>query len=366
MTAKGERVDERRPVTCVSIYMSPHGVVIVLRRIAVLVAASLIAVAAVASSAPRRQLRTGTPLAVAAALAKPEGDTTQWIEMRDVDLRIGDDEAIRVAQLRGQVRPTTSGTIAMLDDPGSYRIRVTSGSVALTGPDLAALLNDYVFAYKGSPLRDIKARTEGTELVLSGIMHKGVDLPFEMTSTLSLDPDGRIRSHPTRMKILGVNGTALLHAFGLRLDKVLDVSGSRGASVQGDDLLLEPTRIIPPPTIEGRLASIRVEGDRVVQTFVRTPDDSAAAARFTPDSAAHHYIYFRGGQLRFGKLTMHDTDLLIVDANQRDPFDLYMAKYNDQLVAGYSKNLPNYGLRVSMPDYASVRARTPTVARRSE
>jgi hypothetical protein len=277
--------------------------------------------------------------------------------MRNVNLHVDDVHVLRIRSLRGEVEAMTPGKIPFLDDPASYRIRVTHGVVGLTGNDLAGLLNGYVFAYRGSPLRNIKARIEGTQVVLSGIMHKGVDLPFEMTATMSLDPDGRIRSHPTRMRILGVNGSALLHALGLRLDKVLDLKGSRGASVSGDDLLLEPTRIIPPPAIAGRLASIGVEGDQIVQTFVATSDDSIASPMFRPDSAARHYIYFRGGKLRFGKLMMTDTDLLIVDADQTNPFDMYMVKYNEQLVAGQTKNLPNLGLRVSMPDYANVKAR---------
>ena len=185
-------------------------------------------------------------------------------------------------------------------------------------------------------------------------MHKGVDLSFEMTSVLSLEPDGRIRSHPLKMKMLGINGEKLLHALGLNLDKILDLSGSRGASVNGDDLLLDPVKMIPPPTIQGRLASVRVERDHISQTFVRTADDSVFTTRVRPDSSVHHYVYFRGGQLRFGKLLMTDTDLLIGDADESDPFDLYMAKYNTQLVAGTTYNLPNLGLRVSMPDYNDV------------
>jgi hypothetical protein len=308
------------------------------------------------------------PQAGARAAAHESGatvpDSALWIEMRDVNLHVDEDHVLRIRTLRGQVESVTAGAVAVLDDPATFRIRVTSGVVGLTGPDLAGLLNGYVFAYRGSPLRNIKARTSGSQVVLSGIMHKGVDLPFEMTATMSLDPDGRIRTHPTRMRILSVNGAALLHALGLHLDKVLNLSGSRGASVAGDDLLLEPTKIIPPPAIAGRLASIRVEGDQIVQTFVQTTDDDAAAAIFHPDSAAHHFIYFRGGQLRFGKLTMTDTDLLIVDADQSDPFDMYMAKYNVQLVAGHTNNLPNYGLRVSMPDYARVKAQPALVAER--
>jgi hypothetical protein len=40
---------------------------------------------------------------------------------------------------------------------------------------------------------------------------------------------------------------------------------------------------------------------------------------------------------------------------------MYMAKYNEQLVAGNTKNLPNLGLRVSMPDYSSLTAKVSAV-----
>jgi hypothetical protein len=287
----------------------------------------------------------------------PAPDTTLWVTMRGVNLHIDDQHVMQVRELRGQVTPTVSGTVPLLDDPSSFRIRVTSGTVDLNGADLAALLNGYVFAYKGAPIRDLSARVEGSTVVFKGIMHKGVDLPFEMASELSLEPDGRIRSHPRTMKMLGINGAKLLHALGLHLDRILDLSGSRGASVSGDDLLLDPLKLIPPPAIQGRLSSVRVENGHVSQTFARTADDSMFTNRIRVDSSAHNYLYFRGGQLRFGKLLMTDTDLLIADADESDPLDLYMAKYNTQLVAGSTRNLPNLGLRVAMPDYNDVTTR---------
>jgi hypothetical protein len=154
-----------------------------------------------------------------------------------------------------------------------------------------------------------------------------------------------------KTRILGADGRKLLAALGLHLDRLIDLSGARGASVKGDDLFLEPTRILPPPLITGRLRSIRVEGNLLVQEFARLPDDTVFDGSARPDTTAANYIDFRGGRLRFGRLTMANTDLQIVDADSRDPFDLYLARYNRQLVAGTSRTLPNLGLRVIMPDY---------------
>jgi hypothetical protein len=276
-----------------------------------------------------------------------------WIEMRNVLLHIDDRGLIRIERLRGQV-VTDSGTPAILDDARSFRIRVTRGTTRMNGDDLASLLNSVVFAYKGAPLKKLTARMEGNAVVLSGTMHKGVDLPFSITATPTLEPDGRVRMHPTRTRILGINGAALMKALGLELDDLLDLKKSRGAVVDGNDILLEPTEILPPPAIEARLESIRVVGTELVQTFVTTPLDSIFHRYVRPDSAQPNFVYFRGGRLRFGKLEMIDTDLQIVDADQHDPFDLYLAKYNRQLVAGTSRNLETYGLRVEMPDFADL------------
>jgi hypothetical protein len=48
---------------------------------------------------------------------------------------------------------------------------------------------------------------------------------------------------------------------------------------------------------------------------------------------------------------MSDTDLELVDMDPKDPFDFSVDGWNAQLVAGYSKTLPNRGLKAFMPDY---------------
>jgi hypothetical protein len=166
-----------------------------------------------------------------------------------------------------------------------------------------------------------------------------------------LQADGRIRLHPNKLTIFGINGLALLHALKLHMADLMDLSKARGVSASGDDLFLEPLAIIPPPLVTGRLAAVMIEGPYLVQDFAKTADDTLFGTFVRPDSGSRNYIYFRGGQLRFGKLTMTDTDLLIHDADERDPFDLDFPEYNRQLTAGHTKNLPDMGLRTWMVDY---------------
>ena len=281
-------------------------------------------------------------------------DSLLWIEIRNVTMHLDERATIRVRRLRGQVRSTSDGQPAILDDRNSFSIHVTSGTVGLTGEDLSTLLNTFVFAYKGAPLKDLRARPQDGQVSLNGTMHKGVDLGFDITAAMSLTPEGMIRLQPTDVRILGINGLKLLHAIGLELDDLLDLSGSRGATVKGDDIYLDAAKILPPPAIAGTLASASVAGNEVVIEFQVTPADSVFASYVLPDSTTPNFVYFRGAQLRFGKLLMDDTDLHIADADPSDPFDLNLEEYAKQLVAGTSRTLPNMGLRVDMPDYDSV------------
>jgi hypothetical protein len=48
---------------------------------------------------------------------------------------------------------------------------------------------------------------------------------------------------------------------------------------------------------------------------------------------------------------MTETDLELVDDDPKDPFDFSVDRWNEQLVAGYSKITPGRGLKAHMPDY---------------
>jgi hypothetical protein len=51
---------------------------------------------------------------------------------------------------------------------------------------------------------------------------------------------------------------------------------------------------------------------------------------------------------------MTDTDLVIEDAEPKDPFDFWLDRYNDQLVGGGSGNTRDHGLIVEMPDFSKL------------
>lgn len=139
-----------------------------------------------------------------------------------------------------------------------------------------------------------------------------------------------------------------MKTLGTTLESMLKMPIDRGVSAEGNDLLLDPNRVLPPPKVDLRLVEVHVEGDELIQVF----EDG----RHTPELPFPHpneknTMYFHGGTLRMGKLLMVDADMQVVDTDPSDPFDFFIDRYNEQLVAGFSRNQPNYGLLVFMRDY---------------
>jgi hypothetical protein len=295
-----------------------------------------------ADSAEERATRAPSVASMTRASAGP----TQ-VEMRNVNFYIGPEVILRIRQLRGSMRSRVGGPI-LFDDPKSFIIRLASAEVALTSEDLTTLLGKYVFAYPGSPLKDLKIRIGNGQIVQTGKMKKGAWLPFEIRANVGVTPDGRIRIHPVHTRVLGMNGGAIMKVLGLHLSSVLNLRGAKGAIIDGNDIIIDPALALPPPAIEGHLSGVRIEGDEMIQTF--GVERSTLPTLEIPDRGARNFMFYRGDTLRFGKLLMLDADMQIVDLDPKDPFEFDLSRYNDQLVPGYSKTLRDLGLEVFMKD----------------
>ncbi|HEY2431523.1 MAG TPA: hypothetical protein VGI12_02545 [Vicinamibacterales bacterium] len=289
-----------------------------------------------------------TKMLIAAAvlsLMAPDPTGGVGIDMRNVHLRVAADAALDINWLHGTLRPTRPGQIPVFDDPSSFDMAIEDAELSIDAASLTALVN-HAFAFKGSNLSDLTVSFEGPYIVQHGKLSKGVTVPFTVTASVSVTPEGLLRIHPEKMKTAGVPASGLMHLFGIELDNLVHQNPARGIRIEKDDLLLDSGKMLPPPATSGHLVGAAVRDNHLMQTFGR-------GAALRPKSGGN-YIWFRGGTIRFGKLTMSDADLQLIDQQQADPFDFYSAKYDAQLVAGYSKNTPQHGLRTYMPDYRRV------------
>jgi hypothetical protein len=265
------------------------------------------------------------------------------VDFQNVDFHVASGVVMQVRRLQGALLATHHEAPPSFDDLASYALQVEAGEIAMTPASLSALLNTQVFAYDGAPISNVEISIEDGRLVQKGTLHKGLDVPFTIVAAVSVTRDGRIRLHPESVRTIGIPAGGLMKLFGLELDDLIKSNQSRGFEIVEDDFLLTPDRLLSQPRVVGHLTAIRVEPTRIVEIFGSRP---AAGS----DGVAKNYMYYRGGDLRFGKLTMHDADLRLVDADPRDPFDFSPAQYAKQLTAGYSKSLANGGLRTFMPD----------------
>ena len=298
--------------------------------------------------------------------AAPAGDsigprigttTPTRVSFRNVDFHIEEGVLLRIRRLDGEMHSLKHGVVD-LDDKQSYVTAVDTGEVALAGADLTNLMNRHVLAYRGAPIKHLRVDIHDNQVRQRGTLHKGVDIPFDINATASATEDGQIRLHPTRIRIFGVDGAALMRALGINLEKMIDFSKATGIAVHGNDLFLEPLRILPPPAITGKIVSVRVDGDHLVQVFGRPAgaDTMMRAALEPPEPLARNYMFYRGGTLHFGKLFMADAEMQVIDLDPSDPFDFDNDRYQRQLIAGSSRTLPSLGLAVYMPDAAKLRA----------
>ncbi|HEU5249477.1 MAG TPA: hypothetical protein VFW15_05770 [Thermoanaerobaculia bacterium] len=266
--------------------------------------------------------------------------------MRNVHFRVDEAVVLEIRSLSGSLISTHPGETPVFDDKASFYLKIRSAEIAMNSASLANLMNRYVFADPDSPLKKISINIEGDQIRQKAKLGR-VGVPIEMTGKLDVTPEGRIRLHPTAIKLMHMPVRGLMSLFKLKLGKLIDLKKARGVETSGNDIVMDPGRMLPPPRIEGRISTVRMEPDRLVQFF---GEDRPSTGR-----GASNFMHYRGGTLRFGKLTMHDADLKIVDQAPKDPFDFFLDHYKDQLVAGYSKTTPSLGLEVFMPDFAALR-----------
>ena len=280
------------------------------------------------------------------AAVQKETAQTQ-VEMVNVDIHLDPVLILHIHHLSGQFLPTRKGQPPAFDDKLSYIVAIDSAEVGVSAASMSHALNTYVFDAPDAPLKNLTLSIQGDQIKQTGTMKKGIGIAFEMIGVMSATPEGNIRIHPTQVKAAHVPVKGLMKLFGLDMAKMINTRKTKGVSVEGNDIILDPAQMLPPPKMRGHITAVSVQGDEIVQTF-------GTARKMPGKPGGGNYMWYRGGVLRFGKLTMTDTDMKLIDADPTDAFDFFPDHYQDQLVAGYSKNTRAGGLLVYMPDYNKI------------
>jgi hypothetical protein len=277
--------------------------------------------------------------------AQEKTDAAVRAQMHNVKYRLSDNVAVQINSLNGALVPTSGNEFPVLDDKSSFRIHIDSAEIAIGPTDIANLLNSYVFARANSPLSGISVAIVNGRLQVKGKLRDKGDIPFETQAVMTPMPDGRIRLHSEKIKALHVPVKGLMDAFGIGVDDMIKSGKVPGVQADENDLILDLQQMLPPPHIDGKVTSVRVERNSIIQTFGGTGTAPA------PKLQSGNYMAFRGHRLRCGKLTMDDADVVLYDLNPDDPMDFSLDHYKDQLAAGYTKISTSFQVRVFLKDF---------------
>jgi len=273
------------------------------------------------------------------------------VQMRNIMYHYADNIAVHIRRLSGELVPQ-KGAMPVFDDKNSFTLRLTAAEMAITSDAMANVLNQYVFASNDAPIKDVSLSIDKGKLKIKGKLHKKGDISFETESSLSVTSDGKIRMHAEKVRAMHLPVKGLMDLFGIEIADLIKTGKVRGVKAEKDDLILDPEQALPPPHISGRITEVRLDGNNIVEIF------GAPASYKWTQIPERNYMAYRGNRLKFGKLTMENTDMVLIDPDPRDPFDFYLDHYKDQLVAGYTKTTPAFGLRVFMVDYGKLKKTT--------
>jgi hypothetical protein len=267
--------------------------------------------------------------------------------VRNVTYHFSDAVALNIKSLNGELVPLGKNEFPVFDDKNSFNLRISTAEISIDSSSLANILNSYVFGRPNSPLKELSISiiVEGGHLKVTGKLHDKRDIPFETEGILTPTADGKLRLHSEKIKAMHVPVKGLMGLFGIDLGSLIKEGKVPGVQAQGDDLLLDLEQILPPPHIEGKVVSVRIEGDKIIQIF------GVSDAKPVKNIRAGNYMAYKNNRLRFNKLLMNDVDLILIDMDPRDPLDFYLEHYKEQLAAGYAKSTLDSGLRVYLKDY---------------
>jgi hypothetical protein len=282
------------------------------------------------------------------ALAPASGRAVKT-EMRNVLFHLTDSAAARLEAMSGELWPVGKNELVVFDDKTSFEMHVTNGTVSIRPEALANVLNDYVFAKSDAPLKNISIAIKGDRLIIKGKLHSKGDIPFETAGTLSVNGDGRLRVKTEKVKALHVPVKGAMGLLGIELASVVNTSKIAGIDTDKNDLLMDLGELLPPPHIRGKVTTVRLGSNSIVTTF----GDGGKVG--PPSKEEVNYMRFEGNRVQFGKLTMQNTDLTVLDMDPADPLDWDQDHYKEQLVEGYSKIKENFGLQAYVKDYGKLK-----------
>jgi hypothetical protein len=261
-------------------------------------------------------------------------------------LRKGPNFRIYVRWLRGQMARSHKNVNPTFDDPDSFSLYIKTGVIRANVGDIASYLNS---GLTDAPLKNVQLSGDGDQVKLKGTVHKVIPLPIELTGTLSIFGENGIQIHVNKLNVLKIPVKGMLGAFHVTLSDLFKVKNMPGLEVTENDIRFDTHDLLPPPHISGQLRRVHVVNPDLEEIYGDAKEDVERTEEW------RNFLRLSGGTIDFGKLTMHNVDLIMIDISKDPWFDLDLANYQEQLVNGYTRMTPQAGLQIFMPDLRDIK-----------
>src|SRR5271156_3814226 len=76
-------------------------------------------------------------------------------QMHNILFRFSETAAAHIESLTGEILPTGSNIMPVLDDKSTFVLRIRSARISVSPQALASIMNSYVFAKSDAPLKDL-------------------------------------------------------------------------------------------------------------------------------------------------------------------------------------------------------------------
>jgi hypothetical protein len=270
------------------------------------------------------------------------------IRLQNVRFKWSDRVYIDTADMAVRAVPI-QGTIVDFDDLNSFALLVQKSEVVIRPDVLEGMLNESVFNYPESKLRDLSVSMtddDGTRaLRLTGKIKVMLWIPFKMDAHLSVDAKtNTLVMEGHHVKAMGLPATKLLKMEPFQLEHLLSLPPNRSLMIDSNRMMIKPFGLFPPPRINGRIASVAIE-DKVIRLVF------AGQAISAPQAAGKNYVYIKGGTSQFGSFRMLQTDILIQDQTPNDLFVFSLLHYADMIPKSRIELDNTKSARITMPDF---------------
>lgn len=248
-----------------------------------------------------------------------------------------------VRWIRGLMLRTQRDREPSFDAPDSFVLEIQKGIIHVKLDDITAFLNS-----ADIPLKKISLKAENGQFHLHGTIHKIVPLSVELIGTLSPLPDGRLQFHLKKINVLKLPLKGFLGIFHIKLDDLAGSVKAPGVQIADNDIFFDTQQLLPPPHIHGKITRLIIADSELKLVYGDAKDDDEQLAQW------HNFLRLVGGTVSFGKLTMRNTDLTMIDAVEEPWFKLDLTNYQTQLVYGTTRVTSKAGLEIYMPDIDSL------------